>query len=247
MEMTLKVPNPWEGARVFMKERTASTMDDALSLAKKGYPSGTALVAGYQERGRGRVPGRAWVSSPWESLLVSVVLEPREVGFPLSLLPLSSAVAVCRAVDPWLSRPAGVKWPNDVLFQGRKLGGILCESRGGFLIIGIGINCNQASFPHELADIACSLRQASGREVPPLEPCARLLAELKRVLSDGGWMGELERRLCLRGHAVSVQAPGSGETVRGVLEGVDRDGALLVVVEGGARRRIAQGEIRESR
>ncbi|MBE3132767.1 MAG: hypothetical protein IMZ55_04785, partial [Acidobacteria bacterium] len=92
METSLRIATPWEGAPVYLKERTGSTMDDALALARAGSPAGTTVVAGFQERGRGRVPGRLWVSGAWESLLATVVLR-RADSPPPSQLPLRAGLA----------------------------------------------------------------------------------------------------------------------------------------------------------
>jgi BirA family biotin operon repressor/biotin-[acetyl-CoA-carboxylase] ligase len=246
VELALKIANPWEGAPVFVKERTSSTMDDALALARSGYPPGTAVIAGSQERGRGRLPGRRWQDSPWKSLLVSVFIRQADIRFSPALLPMASAVAVCRAAEAWLSERALVKWPNDVRVRDKKLAGILCESRGGWLIVGFGINCNQKKFPAELSRTACSLRQASGREIPVFDLCARLLAEQKRILGDGGWMDELETRLALRGRRVAARAPGSDEVVIGAVDGVDGNGGLVLLLDDGGRRTVFQAEISEN-
>ncbi len=250
MNLALKINNPWEGASVFVKERTSSTMDDALELARGGHPSGTAVVAGSQTSGRGRVPGRKWVDAPWQSLLVSLFFHERDVGCPVQLLPMAAAVAVCRAVVPFLSSApllrAGIKWPNDVLVDGRKLCGILWEKRaageGSVLVVGIGINCSQEVFPPELAG-ACSLRQLTGREVQVLDVCARLLPELHEVLRGNQWMDEMSDRLALRGQRVTVRAPGSEETVSGTVVGLDPRGGLILRAPDGGETVILQAEI----
>jgi BirA family biotin operon repressor/biotin-[acetyl-CoA-carboxylase] ligase len=243
MQLSVRVPNPWEGASVFVKERTRSTMDDALDLAVRGYPVGTAVIAGYQDSGRGRAPGRRWISPPWQSLLFSVVLAKGDPGFPASQLPLRAAVAVCRSLDGLLEKAVRIKWPNDVLIAGRKLAGILCERRRGFFICGAGVNCSEEAFPPELSASACSLRQAGCGEISVFELCARILPELKRVLQDPGWKADLDARLEGVGSSVAIQAPGSGRTVQGILEGVDEDGALLVRGPDGVTARVPYGEI----
>ncbi len=246
MEPSIKVPNPWEGASVFVKEHTRSTMDDVLELAVRGYPVGTALIAGYQDSGRGRAPGRPWISAPWQSLLFSVVLSKGGLDFPASQLPLRAAVAVCRSVES-LVDGVRVKWPNDILVSGKKLAGILCEGRRGFFTCGVGINCSQEEFPHELSGSACSLRQAGCGEISVFDLCARVLRELKRVLSDPGWKADLDARLAGVGSSVTVRAPGSDRTTTGTLLGVDDDGALRLRGGDGGLVRVSQGEISGNR
>jgi BirA family biotin operon repressor/biotin-[acetyl-CoA-carboxylase] ligase len=247
MKPSTRVPNPWEGASVFVKERTRSTMDDVLELAVRGYPVGTAVIAGFQDSGRGRAPGRRWISAPWQSLLFSVVLSKGEPGFPVSQLPLRAAVAVCRSVEGLLEAAVRVKWPNDVIVSGRKLAGILCEGRRGFYTCGVGMNCSQSEFPPELSGSACSLRQAGCVEISVFDLCAVVLRELRRVLSDPGWKADLDTRLEGLGSSVTVRAPGSERTVTGILEGVEEDGALRLRVGDGGFTRVSHGEISGSR
>ena len=246
MQPSTRVQNPWEGASVFVKERTRSTMEDVLELAVRGYPVGTAVIAGFQDSGRGRAPGRQWISAPWQSLLFSVVLSKGEPGFPVSQLPLRAAVAVCRSVEGLLGG-VRVKWPNDVLVSGKKLAGILCEGRRGFFTCGVGINCSQEEFPPELSGSACSLRQAGCGEISVFDLCAGVLAELRRVLSDPGWKADLDGRLEGLGSSVTVRAPGSDRTVTGVVEGVEDDGALRLRLADGRLARVSHGEISGSR
>lgn len=230
-----------------MVQRTGSTMDDCLALGLRGMPSGTAVVAGFQDRGRGRAPGRRWLSPGWESLLVTVLLRADELGFPPSQLPLRVGLAVSRAVEDATGTAADIRWPNDALMGGRKVAGILCEAHGGLLLAGIGVNCRQLAFPPEIADRAGSLLIATGRAVPPLELCPLVLGRLREALADDDWRAAIERRLVGRGARSRVEPIGSGAALEGVVLGVDGDGALLLRDELGAIRRVAQGEISGSR
>ncbi len=242
-----RIANPWPGAGVTVVERTGSTMDDGLALGLRGMPTGTAVVAGFQERGRGRAPGRRWVSPAWESLLVTVVLRAEDLGFPSPQLPLRVGLAVSRAVHDATGAAPEIRWPNDALLGGRKVAGILCEAHGGLLLAGIGVNCRQRAFPPEIADRAGSLLLATGRAVPPLELCPLVLVRLREALVDDDWRAAIERRLAGRGGRARVEPIGSGTAVEGVVLGVDGDGALLVRDDAGVIRRIAQGEISGSR
>ena len=242
MDLPVKMPNPWEGSPVFVVERTRSTMDDAREHALRGHPVGTAVIAGYQESGRGRVQGRRWISAPWESLLFSVVIAKGDPGFPPGQLPLRAAAAVCRAMDGMVEKPVRIKWPNDIIIDGRKLAGILCENRRGILVCGIGINCMQISFSEEISRGACSLRQAGWKGGSVFDVCTAVLRELKRALCGGEWKAELDARLEGRGSTVTVRAPGSERSVTGKIVGIDDEGSLLLETEGGTAR-ITQGEI----
>jgi BirA family biotin operon repressor/biotin-[acetyl-CoA-carboxylase] ligase len=228
-------------------ERTGSTMDDCLDLGRRGFVSGTTVVAGWQERGRGRAPGRRWLSGAGESLLMTVLLKADELRFPPAQLPLRVGLAVSRAVADATGVEAGIRWPNDALLGGRKIAGVLCEAHGGLLLAGIGINCLQRSFPPEISTTAGSLLGETGRRVRPLELCPFVLGRLREALDDDDWRAEIERRLHLRGARVRVEPIGSGEPVDGIALGVDADGALLVRLDGGAIRRVTQGQISGSR
>lgn len=230
-----------------MRERTVSTMDDARDLARTGCPPGTVVVAGFQEKGRGRLPGRAWVSPPWESLLATVVLSARELRFPLPQLPLRAALAVSLAIEDAAGIPVRVRWPNDILFSGKKVAGILCEARGDTVLVGLGVNCAQREFPPGIAAGACSLLMASGRGPQVFALLSAVLGRLKEALDDGGWRERLLARLASMGAPARVDPLGSGESVEGIVRGIDADGALVLERGDGAMQRVRQGEIRAER
>ena len=239
--------NPWPHASIIVRERVSSTMDEALALARSGCPTGTTVVSGFQEKGRGRVPGRTWLSAPWESLLATVAIRRGDIGFPLPQLPLRAGVAAALAVESCAALPVQIKWPNDLLHAGRKLAGVLCETRGDYALVGVGVNCGQAEFPPELAGSACSLLQACGRAVPVFTLLEAVLAALKATLSDERWREHLLRRLHGRGGVVVVDLLGSGISVEGLLQEVDDAGQLVLRRVDGQVLRIAQGEIRTGR
>jgi BirA family transcriptional regulator, biotin operon repressor / biotin---[acetyl-CoA-carboxylase] ligase len=247
METRPDVSNPWPGAPLHVKESTASTMEDAAALARDGCPSGTVIAAGYQSAGRGRVPGRQWVSPPGESLLATVVIRIAELGYPLAELPLRAGVALCRGVEDASGVSALIKWPNDLLCAGKKLAGLLCETRGDAALIGFGVNCLQASFPPELRETSCSLRQLTGNPVAVFSLLGAILARLKGVATDSAWREELRARLHGLGSMVSVDLLGSGRTVEGILCDVDGEGRLVLRLPDGSRQAVAQGEISRRR
>jgi len=184
METSLKVSNPWAGSPVYVRERTQSTMDDARKLALQRCPEGTVVVAGFQQKGRGRAPGRSWHSSPWESLMMTIVLDQGSLPFPVSEMPYRAAVAASRAVEE-LGVSASIKLPNDLMAGGKKLAGILCETCNHQVLVGIGVNCLQAAFPEGLQETACSILQLTGREVSPLVLLPRILLRLKETITTG--------------------------------------------------------------
>jgi BirA family biotin operon repressor/biotin-[acetyl-CoA-carboxylase] ligase len=230
--------------------RVDSTQTIAFALAAEGVPDGTAVVADTQAAGHGR-RGRPWVDEPGASLLVSIVLRPRLEPARLPGLSLAAGVAVAEA----LTRAAGVsprlKWPNDVLIGGRKIAGILLESRmtghpesGGLTaILGIGINVSQRTFPADLAERATSVWVESGRLVERDALLAALLDALgdwRRRLESGGFAPVRARWRALAdtlGRTVTVDG------VSGVAIDIDVDGALVVNDAEGRRHRMVAGDV----
>jgi BirA family biotin operon repressor/biotin-[acetyl-CoA-carboxylase] ligase len=201
-----------------------STNERAKALAAAGAPHGTLVTAAEQTAGRGR-QGRSWLAEAGAAVLMSVVLRP-----PPDALPLAAAVAVAEAVPA----AAAIKWPNDVLVDGRKLAGILVEGRPqeGWVVLGIGLNV--AGFPAELDEIATSL----GGSMAPREVLDAVLARLDERLRSPlpEILDEWRKRDALRGQAVNWD----GGT--GVAAGIDDDGSLLVDTDEGRVSLIA-GEV----
>jgi BirA family transcriptional regulator, biotin operon repressor / biotin---[acetyl-CoA-carboxylase] ligase len=200
-----------------------STNRHARELAGRGAPHGTLVSAGAQSAGRGR-QGRSWIAPPGRAILCSLVI--RDHG---RMLPLAAGVAVAELAGP----QARVKWPNDVLLQGRKVAGILVEARPseGWAVLGIGVNVAVApeDLPAELRGRAGGLGLGPEELEPALE---RLLGLLERWLAvpEDGVLAELRARDALLGRHLSW-AGGEGEAA-----GIDADGRLVVQSDG---RRVA--------
>jgi BirA family biotin operon repressor/biotin-[acetyl-CoA-carboxylase] ligase len=209
---------------------TDSTNERARALAKAGAPHGTLVTAGEQSSGRGR-QGRTWSAPPGRALLMSLVL--RELP---ALLPLAAANAVADVAGP----TATIKWPNDVLLEGRKLAGILVEGRPqeGWAILGIGMNVavREDDLPSDLRDRAASLHLEPAAVEPTL---AALLAALQRRLDedDATVVAALRERDALHGRAISWSRG------RGVAAGIDDVGRLLVDCDDGTRDALDAGEV----
>jgi BirA family transcriptional regulator, biotin operon repressor / biotin---[acetyl-CoA-carboxylase] ligase len=215
--------------RLHLRE-TTSTNDRARALAAAGAPHGTLVTAGAQTAGRGR-QGRTWSAPPGRALLMSLVLRA-----PDRMLPLAAAVAVAEAAGPG----AGIKWPNDVLVDGRKVAGILAEGRPheGWAVLGIGVNVALRidELPPELHDTAGTL----GLSPADLEPTlARLLAALERALAlEASALLEAYRaRDALRGREVTWSGG------RGTAAGIDGAGRLVVALADGGRTALSAGEV----
>lgn len=178
------------GHDVISLEETESTNDAAWRKFEEGAAEGLAVFAEHQTRGRGRF-GRAWISPPRSGLLMSVILTPGLPHERLSALTTMAAVAASEALQETARVPALIRWPNDIMLRGRKLGGILVEGRAGAgrlaFVLGIGLNVNLSGeeLPPELRPIATSLSIETGRRLDRIEIARGLLRSLDR------WYGEL--------------------------------------------------------
>ena len=231
--------------------RVDSTQRVARDLARSGAAEGTAVVAEEQTAGRGRL-GRAWHSPAGENLYCSVVLRPPRAPAEVPQVALVAGIAVAAAVEEAAGRRPAIKWPNDVLLDGKKVAGILTEmesemERVHHVIAGIGVNLNTRRFPRELRTKASSLLLLTGRSIDRARFTAGLLAALEarygRYLSVGfaSVRTEWESYSCLTGTEVRVQGPG-GEVTGRVL-GLDDDGALRLRGPDGGITRIVAGEV----
>ncbi len=212
-------------------------MDDARRLVRHGAPSGSVVVTDYQRAGRGRRAGRSWHSSPGESLLFTVALHRPPDPVTRSLV---MAAAVVRILDE-LGLYAEVKWPNDVLVQGRKMCGILADHENDWLYLGVGINLRQQRFPPELASTATSAAIEAGdaSRLPDRDDLLVALLERYRAC-EPAWHAILSERLWKKGQRVEVVLP-YGPTLSGRLAGIAEDGRLLI--DAGDIHRLAAGEV----
>ena len=235
------------GRRVVCFRRLTSTMEVARREAQQSAVEGTVIIAGEQTAGRGRIR-RLWLS-PEGSIALSIILYP-DVAYLPSLIMLTS-LAVVRSIKAVTGLKSGVKWPNDVLIDGRKVCGILVESiirRNivDYAILGIGINVNLklSDFP-EISQMATSLSDELGKDVSRLGIVRHLLVEAERLyltLQAGGSVYEEWRdNLVTLGRQVQVAW---GETVyEGIAESVARDGSLLLRQSDGDLTRIVAGDV----
>ena len=237
---------------------TDSTNTRARELAAAGAPHGTVVTASEQSEGRGR-QGRTWTAPPGGALLYSAIVRPLEERH--LMLPLAAPLAVCAAAEQLApGSNCGVKWPNDVHLEGRKLAGVLIEARpqDGWAVVGVGLNLWVApeEFPPDLQDRAISLfgsekrgkrgprasLPAVAREGSPLAPLDAtkvLSAHLSHWLEaePDTVLDEWRRRDVLKGREIAWEG-GSG-----IADGVDDRGYLAVVIPGGDRVFLGAGEV----
>jgi BirA family biotin operon repressor/biotin-[acetyl-CoA-carboxylase] ligase len=242
------------GHRIAHYFRTESTNSDAMELAAEGAPHGTAVIAEEQTGGRGRF-GRPWHSEKSTGIYLSVILRP---GLPPAVAPvitLMAGVATQAAVRNATGLATDIRWPNDLLFNGKKLCGILTEMKAEVdrihvVVLGIGLNVNQTDFPDELKAIATSLRKEGGKPYPRTKVLAELLKELERyygMLLQQGSNAIVERWVASSSYARDKQVrvrTGAGEYFATTV-GVDSSGALLVRGDDGEQERLVAGEILE--
>ena len=235
------------GQRVIYYPRLASTMEVAREEAQRGAPEGTAVIAGEQTVGQGRM-GRVWLS-PEGSIAMSVILYPEIVYLP-SLIMVAS-LAVVHSIELVTGLEPQVKWPNDILIADKKVCGILIESkvRGkvvDYSIIGIGVNVNLT--PSDLGEFplpATTLSEELGRVVSRLDIVRQLLIELDRLylslLAGGSVYEEWRDRLVTLGKQVRVTW--GKARYDGIAESVARDGSLQLRRADGSLTRVVAGNV----
>ncbi len=239
------------GQNVVYRSEIDSTNDEAKRLADRGAPEGTLVIADYQSKGRGRLD-RGWVAPPGTGLLMSIVFRPHLAAHRVQGLTMSCGLAVVDAIESETGLQAGLKWPNDVVIAGRKVGGILTEigiegAEVGFAVVGIGlnVNLNPALLPADLPVTATSLGHEAGTEVarlPLLQTLLQRVEERYAALRAGkSPRREWAERLVTIGSAVTVL--GNGSQLEGVAEGVDEDGALLVRLADGGLETVRAGDV----
>jgi BirA family biotin operon repressor/biotin-[acetyl-CoA-carboxylase] ligase len=167
------------GREIVWLETTGSTMTEAARLAASDCPDGTIVGADEQTGGQGR-QGRSWHSEKGTGLYVSIVLRPELPPERLPALTLALGLAVREAILEVAGVVCILKWPNDLLADGRKCGGILARATSAAVIAGIGINVNQETFPGDLADTATSLRLVTGLDHSREDLLVRLVLSVTR-------------------------------------------------------------------
>jgi BirA family biotin operon repressor/biotin-[acetyl-CoA-carboxylase] ligase len=235
-----------------------STMARAAELAAGGAPEGATVVADAQSAGHGRL-GRQWLAPPGSSLLFTVVLRPRLAPGQAWLAVAAGGVALVDAAQALKVPSVGLKWPNDLLVDGRKAAGLLAEARseGGrldWVLLGIGVNVAQGpgDFPAELAGRATSLRLAAGA---PVDRAALLRAWGERFAAGYGRLAAGEAGPTLAAYRERLDTVGrqvraallGGAVVEGEAVGLDPGGALVVRTAAGDEVTLASGDVEHVR
>jgi len=231
-----------------------STNSIASALAAKGAPHGTVVVAEEQTSGRGRF-GRTWYSEKSSGIYASIILRPPLPPAAAPILTLAAGVAAHAAISAATGLPVDIRWPNDLLVNGKKVCGILTEmsaelDRLHAVVLGIGINVNHRQMPPELAAIATSLRIEGGKPYPRIKVLVALLKELDRhyrLLLEAGnaaIAGRWEAASSFaRGRRITVRA--GSEPFVATTDGLDRSGALRIRRDDGREELLVSGEVME--
>lgn len=241
------------GENIYAFDEVDSTNNVAKSYAAQGMPEGTIVVAESQIKGKGRL-GRPWGSPKGQGIWVSIILRPNIPPTAAPQLTFVMAVAMIKALKKALNISAQIKWPNDIIFEGKKVAGILTElsaeiERVNYVIVGIGVNANQkpADFPQEYREKATSLKSILGTDVSRVKVLQAMLEEIESTYQEylnnsyGKIMEEWKRNSITLGKQVEVT------TEKGKLGGyavdIDSDGCLIVRDEQGDFHKIIAGDV----
>lgn len=235
-------------------ESVTSTNTLATEWAEGDAEDGAIICAELQTAGRGRFQ-RSWVAERGENLTFSVILFPGLAADRLGMISIAFAVAVASTLQQSCGlKGVEIKWPNDILVEGRKICGMLQESafpsgRGRKrVVVGIGLNVNQSAFSPDVAENATSIKLASGREFDRVELLAALLGEMESLYhalhtgKESTVRARYEARLSALGRRVSFVRLSSGKIASGVVTGIDRQGGLVVSTPNG-KETVFAGEV----
>lgn len=242
----------WVGCEILYFDSIDSTNTKAQELAEKGYPSGTLVVADKQVAGKGR-RGRNWESPSGCGIFMTLMLKPDINPNNASMLTLVSALAVAKALADITGKDAKIKWPNDIVIDGRKVCGILTEMSAQFdyinnIVIGIGINVNNSSFPEEISATASSLRLLSGgkkyRRAEIIEKIMEYFEKYYSIFLEtedlSALVNEYDAMLVNMKKQVKVLDP--KEPFEGTAMGITKTGELIVDTWE-SRKLVSSGEV----
>ncbi len=249
-EILPKLTGDWLGRDYTYLAETNSTNQDARMKAEAQAPNGAVVVAERQCQGKGR-KGRPWLSLSG-GLWFSFVLRPRLLPGEAPLLTLVTAVGLVRGLKQYTGLDFGIKWPNDILWKGKKLVGILAEMKAeldgiDYVVIGIGINCAAASVHEEIADIAISLEEITGEKNMRIALFPVILKALEDTYEEFYRDGFTQLRQEWEQNAVILQRKVRIHAYEGEFDAVPlklmADGGLLVEREDGERLVVVAGDV----
>lgn len=242
----------WVAKEVLYFDTIDSTNTKAQELAEKGYPSGTLVVADKQESGKGR-RGRSWVSPSCTGIFMTLMIKPDINPNNASMLTLVAALAVAKAITSVTGEEAMIKWPNDIVVNGKKVCGILTEMNAQFdyinhIVVGIGINVHNESFPEEISQMASSLMiEAGGKRFHRAQIIAETMSYFEQYYDTflktqdlSALVREYDKLLVNRNKSVRVLDP--KEPFDGKAMGITPKGELIVDTWE-SRKLVSSGEV----
>lgn len=242
----------WVAREVLYFDTIDSTNTKAQELAEKGYPSGTLVVADKQESGKGR-RGRSWVSPSGTGIFMTLMIKPDINPNNASMLTLVAALAVAKAITSVTGEEALIKWPNDIVINGKKVCGILTEMNAQFdyinhIVVGIGINVHNESFPEEISQMASSLMiEAGGKRFHRAQIIAETMSYFEQYYDTflktqdlSALVREYDKLLVNRNKSVRVLDP--KEPFDGKAMGITPKGELIVDTWE-SRKLVSSGEV----
>ena len=242
----------WVAKEVLYFDTIDSTNTKAQELAEKGYPSGTLVVADKQESGKGR-RGRSWVSPSGTGIFMTLMIKPDINPNNASMLTLVAALAVAKAITSVTGEKAMIKWPNDIVVNGKKVCGILTEMNAQFdyinhIVVGIGINVHNESFPEEISQMASSLMiEAGGKRFHRAQIIAETMSYFEQYYDTflktqdlSALVREYDKLLVNRNKSVRVLDP--KEPFDGKAMGITPKGELIVDTWE-SRKLVSSGEV----
>ena len=245
----------WAGKALYYLDETGSTNVDAKQYAREGSPHGTVVVADMQTAGRGR-KGKTWQSPAGSSIYMTILLRPDFSPDKASMLTLVMGLSVAQAVAEIPDLHPGIKWPNDIVINQKKICGILTEMEvqeedASYVVVGVGINVNNSSpeeFPEEIRQAATSLKIEAGRSHSREALLARVLYYFEKnydtfvsSLDLSGLMEDYHKYLLNKDAEVKVLDPKG--TYTGIARGINAAGELLVEKENGEVISVYAGEV----
>ena len=258
-EIASRLTTVWAGRTLYYHDVTGSTNNDAKRLGEEGAPHGTVVAADVQNAGKGR-RGRGWETRPGEVLPFTLLLRPDFAAEKASMLTLVMALSVAQAVERMTKTKDRVciKWPNDIVMNGKKICGILTEmtmtpemDEIQYIVVGVGINVNHESpeeFGAEIRDKASSLKMETGVSVNRAELLNEVLCSFEsnyavfaETLDMSGLKEDYQKHLQGVGGEVRVLDPAGEYT--GVSQGINERGELIVVKENGEKVQVYAGEV----
>lgn len=251
-EVASRMKTRWAGSKIEFLEKVDSTNNYAKKIAENGALSGTLVLTENQYGGRGR-RGRIWENPPGSSIAMTLIVKPKLPPNHASMMTLVMGIAVARACREISGIDMKIKWPNDIVAQGKKVCGILTEMSAEpdsihYVVIGVGINVNIDAFPKELQEIAASLQSLTGKTFHRADLISKCMEEFEDCYQEflktedlSRLMKEYNSLLINKDQKVCVMEPKGMYT--GTALGVDANGELIVKKDSGETVSVYAGEV----